>query len=57
MHKFANSAFSAGLIGSIVGIGGGMILVPKWLEFGVSASKTPACSITLLFLTAFNSLV
>jgi len=37
MHKFANSAFSAGLIGSIVGIGGGMILVPKWLEFGVSA--------------------
>lgn len=57
MHKFANSAFFAGLIGSIVGIGGGMILVPKWLEFGIPAERTPACSITLLFLTAFNSLI
>lgn len=32
MQSFAKSAFLAGLIGSIVGLGGGMILVPKWLE-------------------------
>lgn len=37
MYIFAQSAFLAGLIGAIIGIGGAMILVPKWLEFGISA--------------------
>lgn len=57
MQGFAKAAFFAGLIGSIVGIGGGMVLVPKWLESGMSANRTAPCSISLLFLTAFNSLV
>lgn len=57
MLEFAKLAFVAGLLGSIVGLGGGMILVPKWLEYGFSTNKTSPCSITLLFLTALNSVV
>lgn len=35
MGKFAQNAFLAGFIGSIVGIGGGMILIPNWLDSGI----------------------
>ena len=48
-------AFYAGFLGSIIGLGGGMILVPKWLEIGISPTRTTACSICILFFTSFNS--
>ncbi|KAL4463774.1 hypothetical protein ABPG72_022828 [Tetrahymena utriculariae] len=55
MQGFAITAFLAGLIGSTFGLGGGLVLVPKWLEQGIPSYKTTPCSISLLFLTAFNS--
>ncbi|KAL4426426.1 hypothetical protein ABPG74_004443 [Tetrahymena malaccensis] len=57
MKGFAVTAFLAGLIGSTFGLGGGMVLVPKWLEQGIPSNKTTPCSISLLFLTAFNSAI
>lgn len=57
MEKLAKFAFAAGFIGAIVGIGGGMVLIPNWLDVGVPSYKTPACSITLLLLTALNSVI
>ncbi|EAR82395.2 sulfite exporter TauE/SafE (macronuclear) [Tetrahymena thermophila SB210] len=57
MQGFAVTAFLAGLIGSTFGLGGGMVLVPKWLEQGIPSYKTTPCSISLLFLTAFNSAI
>ena len=54
--SFGYAALSAGFLGGMLGIGGGLILTPLWLSAGVEAQETTASSIVAVIFTTIVSI-
>ena len=53
--NFGRTALIAGFLGGMLGIGGGIILTPLWLSFGVEPQETTSSSIVGVIFTSFVS--
>jgi uncharacterized membrane protein YfcA len=54
LHHCAIAGLGAGCLGTTLGLGGGLVLVPMWVAYGIPPS---VCSATSSFLIVWNSLI
>ena len=57
INKTVKLSFFIGLIGGFVGLGGGIILTPLWLEMGLPPKRAAATATVCVMLTSFVSMI
>ncbi|KRX06345.1 hypothetical protein PPERSA_04958 [Pseudocohnilembus persalinus] len=55
IYSTGKSAFLAGGIGGLLGLGGGVILTPKWLDMGIPSDRAAATATFTVCFTSFIS--
>lgn len=55
--KTMKASIVAGLLGGFVGLGGGTILTPVWLDLGIPAPRAAASATLCVMFTAFISMI
>ena len=55
IRKTAGLAFYAGLLGGMLGLGGGAILTPLWLNMNFTSNRVSATSTFSVIFTSFSS--
>lgn len=50
--KTVKSSLFAGFLGGLVGLGGGVVLTPLWLDMGIASARATASATFSVFFTA-----
>lgn len=57
MNISVEVSFFVGLLGGLVGLGGGAILTPIWLKFGLKPLRATATSNNCVLFTSFVTMI
>ena len=55
MQKTAQFSLMAGVLGGMLGLGGGVILTPIWLNMGLPSQRAAASATFSVIFTSFTS--